>query len=212
MRSLPSILAGIVAGGVLHIICIFSIPQLAAQDAWSRLAAAMKHNVLVIADEKNGLKLPFTPPDVMTAYCLFDLAENNVIVKSPLPERAWSLTVSTRSGENFYLITGADSKKPGVRLLILRRDRLPDEASTEKTEEGDDQNIIVSPSETGIVAIRAPLRGESFRAETAGLLRNAGCEPQKPMEPVVATADPQEDEPSQMPAAERRRQRRHRRR
>ena len=105
--------------------------------------------------------LPFTPPDVLTAYCLFDLSGNNVIVKSPLPEGPWSLTVSTRSGENFYVVTGADAKKPEVRLLIIPQDRLPEEASTEKTEQGYDQNIIVSPSQTGIVAIRAPLRGES---------------------------------------------------
>ncbi len=131
--------------------------------------------------------LPFTSPDVVTAYCLFDISQHNVVITSPMPEAAWSLAVSTRTGENFYFATGADAKKPDIRVLIIPRDRLAEEASTEKTEEGDEQNIIVSPMSEGIVAIRAPLRGESFRGATLEQLKLARCEIQKPLDPVVAT-------------------------
>jgi len=212
MGRLPWILGGVVAGGILHVLCVFGIPLVAEGDAWTRLSALMKTNALVIADGKNGVRLPFTPPEMISAYCLFDLSENNVVVRAPLPEGPWSLAVSTRSGENFYLVTGADSKKPEVRLLILRRDRLPEEASTEKTEEGEDQNIIVSPSQTGIIAIRAPLRGESFRAQAIRELSEARCEIQKPLEPIVAAAEPQTAEPGENEEPRQRRTRRHRRR
>ncbi len=190
MESVPWVLAGLAAAGIVHILTVFSMPMLAERDAWTRLSASIKPNALVIADAKNGIHLPFTSPDVMTAYCLFDLSDNNVIVKSPLPEAPWSLTLSTADGENFYVVTGADAKKPEVRLLILRKDRLPEEASTEKSEEGDDQNIVVSPSQTGIVAIRAPLRGEVFRPLALERLKKARCEIQKPLEPVIAAAEP----------------------
>jgi uncharacterized membrane protein len=190
MEKLPWVIGGIVAAGIIHILCVFSIPMLAERDAWARLSSVMAPNVLVAGNGKSGPLLPFTPPDVVSAYCRFDLSANNVVVKSPLPEAAWSLTLSARSGENFYVVTGADAKKPEVRLLILRQDRLPEEASTEKTEEGDDQNIIVSPSETGIVAIRAPLRGESFRSAVMDELKKARCEVQKAIEPAVAVAEP----------------------
>ncbi len=212
MGSFPWILGGLVAAGVIHILCVFSIPLLAGRDAWERLSAVMKANALVIADGKTVPRLPFTSSDVVTAYCLFDLSKNNVIVKSPLPEGAWSLTVSTRSGENFYVVTGADAKKPDVRLLIIPHDRLPEEASTEKTEEGDEQNIIVSPSQTGIISIRAPLRGESFRALALGELHRARCEIQKPLEPLVATAEPAAAEPAGESENGRRHPRRRRRR
>jgi uncharacterized membrane protein len=196
MAKLPWIIGGLVAAGIIHILCVFSIPLLAERDAWGRLSSVMTPNVLVAGnDGKNGPLLPFSPPDVVSAYCLFDLSANNVIVKSPLPEGAWSLTLSARSGENFYVVTGADAKKPEVRLLILRQDRLPEEASTEKTEEGDDQNIIVSPSETGIVAIRAPLRGESFRAAVMDELKKARCAVQKTIAPIAAVAEPSAAEP-----------------
>ncbi|MFZ1108689.1 MAG: hypothetical protein WAN43_10150 [Rhodomicrobium sp.] len=189
MGNLPWIAGALVAGGILHILCVFGIPALAEHDAWSRLSASLKPNTLAIADGKTVAPLPYSSPDEITAYCLFDLSERNLLVRSPLPEGPWSLAISTRSGENFYVVTGADAKKSEARLLLIRRDRLSDEASTEKTEEGDDQNIVVSPSDAGVVAIRAPLRGESFRAQAMSELRKARCELQ-PMEPVVASAEP----------------------
>jgi len=211
MGNLPWAAGGIVAAGIIHILCVFSIPMLAEKDAWSRLASTLKPNALALADGEKVALLPFSPPDIVTAYCLFDVSNNNVIVKTPLGEPAWSLAVSTREGENFYLVTGADAKKPDVRLLILRRDRLPEEASTEKTETGDDQNIIVAPGDKGIVVIRAPLRGESYRATTLAELRKARCEPQKVLEPVVAAVEEPVAEPADV-QDDRRAPRRRRRR
>jgi uncharacterized membrane protein len=181
-------LAGAVAGGVIHILCVFGIPVLAEHNAWSRVAAALKPNTLTIADGKALAALPFSSPDVISAYCLYDISEHNVWVRAPLPEAPWSLAISARSGENFYLVTGADAKRSDARLLLIRRDRLSDEASTDKTEEGDDQSIVIAPSETGVVTIRAPLRGESFRAQAMSELKKARCEVQA-AEPVVAAVE-----------------------
>lgn len=186
MGTYPWVIGGFVAGGIIHILCVLGIPALAERDAWSRLSATMKPNTLVVADGKSGGGgLPFSPPDVISAYCLFDISERNVVVRSPLSDGPWSLAVSTPSGENFYLVTGADTKKSEARLILIRRDRLSEELATEKTEEGEDQNIVVSPSETGFVVIRAPLRGESFRAQALSDLKKARCNIQ-PLEPIVA--------------------------
>lgn len=182
-------IAGVVAGGVIHILCVLGIPPLAEHDAWSRLSASLKPNTLVVADGKAAPNLPFTLPDVVTAYCIFNLRERNLAVRSPLPEAPWSLAISTPAGENFYLVTGADAKKSEVRLLLIRRDRLSDEASTERTEEGEEQTIVVSPTDRGVIVIRAPLRGESFRAQAMSELQKAKCE-LKAVEPVVTVAEP----------------------
>jgi uncharacterized membrane protein len=197
MDKLPWVLAGLVAAGIIHILAIFSIPELATRDAWGRLSSVMKPNVLAISGEGNTPRLPFASPDAVTAYCLFDISKDNVVVRAPLPESAWSLSLSTRSGENFYLVAGADAKRPSVRLLIIPQHRLSREASTEKTEEGGEQSIIVSPSLTGIVAIRAPLRGESFRAQAMEELRKSRCDVQKRAEPLIAEAAPEVLQPSE---------------
>lgn len=209
---IPWATAGLVTGGIIHLLTVFGIPWLAENDAWNRLKSQMPSNTLAVYDEKSKFSLPFASPDVVHAYCLFDISERNVVVTSPLQDGPWSIAVSTRSGENFYVITGADAKKSEIRIIIIPRDRLAQEASTEKTEEGEDQNIIVSPTATGIVAIRAPLRGESFRVPTVEALNQARCEVQKPQEALIAAAASAEAPEAQAAPRLTRRLRRDRRR
>ncbi len=187
MDKLPWAVAGVFAAGIIHILTVFAIPTLAGHDAWGRLSAAMPLNTLAIADGETVPRLPFTAPDAVVAYCPFDITKGNLIVKSPLPEPAWSLSLTTRSGENFYLVTGADAKKRRARLLVLPHERLSEEASTE---EGGEQAIIVAPAKTGIVAIRAPLRGESFRARAMAEMRKARCEAVPRIAQAAAVVDP----------------------
>ncbi len=196
MANMSWIFGGIVVAGIVHIVTVFSVPLLAAGDAWTRLSIQTAPNKVLVEAAGSRAILPFTPSDILTAYCLFDLSDNNLVVKFPLNQPSWSLAVSSRSGENFYLVTGADVKKPDNRLLLIRRDRLVEEASTEKTNEGEDQNIVVSPENTGIIAIRAPLGGDSYRERTEEILGKARCDPQKPYEPAVASlSEPPPPEP-----------------
>ena len=111
MARLPWVLAGLIAAGIIHILVVFAIPGLASRDAWGRLSAAVKPNTLAIADGKTVPRLPFTSPDVATAYCLFDLSKGNLVVKSPLLDAAWSLTLSTRSGDK-QINTSCPTLKP----------------------------------------------------------------------------------------------------
>lgn len=189
MRGLlPTILAGIMMGCVLHIIAVFSLPYIAEKDAWTRLSLSLKTNEMALADE-NEIRLPFSWPDVVHAYCILDLSARNVVVTTPLLDATWSVAVSTEQAENFYLITGADAKRNTIRLLIVPRARLAQEESTERSEDGEEQNIVIAPSMRGVVAIRAPLRGESFRARTIEALKSAKCQEQAPFEAAVAAVE-----------------------
>jgi uncharacterized membrane protein len=189
LRSLlPTILAGAVMGGILHILTVIGLPYVAEKDAWNRLSSELSANRLVLADEK-GLALPFSSPDVVHAFCVLDLSRRNVVVTTPMLDPAWSVAVSTEHAENFYLITAADAKRNAIRLLIVPRERLAQEDSTERTDEGEEQDIVISPSVRGVVAIRAPLRGESFRARTLKALKEARCVEQLPLGSAVASAE-----------------------
>ncbi len=51
---IPWALAGLVAGGILHILGVFGVPWLSEKDAWARLATHLQPNVLALPDQKNG--------------------------------------------------------------------------------------------------------------------------------------------------------------
>ncbi len=179
MRTLwPWLVAALFCAGIIHILTVFGVPYVATRDAWARLSELSEENrMYVLPVAASETPLPFMAPDIAYAFCRFDLDEKNVLIETGLGDGTWSIAVSTRHGENFYFITGAEAKRRALRLLLVPRVRLAQEASTERSEEGEEQTIVISPDMTGLVVIRAPIRGPSFAADTVGSLQGAKCKP-----------------------------------
>jgi uncharacterized membrane protein len=186
----PWLIAAVFAGGIIHITAVLAVPYLATRDAWARLSKISTENqlhVLPVADDK--APLPFLAPDIAYAFCRYNLSRDNVMVHTALDDATWSIAVSGRHGENFYFISGAEAKRQELRLLLTPRSRLAEEVSTEHSEEGDEQIIVITPGTTGVVMIRAPLRGPSFAADTLTALRRAGCKTVPALDPKALAAE-----------------------
>jgi uncharacterized membrane protein len=178
LRMWPWLLASLFAAGVIHILAVFGVPFLASRDAWARLSQISSENrIHVLSVAASEAPLPFMAPDIAHAFCRYDLTKNNVLVKTALGDGTWSIAVSGRHGENFYFISGAEAKRRELRLLLVPRSRLSEEASTERSEEGDEQIIVITPAMQGLVVLRAPIRGPSFAADTVKALQGAECRP-----------------------------------
>jgi uncharacterized membrane protein len=179
MRALwPWLGASLFCAGVIHILAVFGVPYVASRDAWARLSAIAEVNSMyVMPVAASEAPLPFMEPDVAYAFCRYDLSKSNVSVTTKLGDATWNIAVSTRHGENFYFISGAEAKRRELRLLIVPRARLSEEVSTERSEEGEEQSIVIAPEMTGLVVLRAPIRGPSFAADTVNALQSAECKP-----------------------------------
>ena len=131
----------------------------------------------------------FLPKDV---YCFFG---EEIRIRSNSGEvldhirSVYRRFFSGRHGENFYFISGAEAKRRELRLLLTPRSRLSEEVSTEHSEQGDEQIIVITPGMTGVVVIRAPLRGPSFAADTLDALQHARCETVPALDPNAMGAD-----------------------
>jgi uncharacterized membrane protein len=186
----PWFLAALFCAGVIHVLTVFGVPYLATRDAWSRLSALSGQNQLYLLPiAAADTPLPFMAPDIAYAFCRFDLTAKNVSLQTQFGDASWSIAVSGRHGENFYFISGAEAKRRELRLLLVPRARLSEEASTERSEEGDEQIIVITPDMTGIAVIRAPVRGPSFAEDTIRLLQSAQCQPVIEQDPNVIAAE-----------------------
>jgi len=184
----PWLLAAVFCAGIIHVLTVFGVPFLATQDAWARLSGISENNrMYVLPVAASETPLPFMAPDIGYAFCRFDLRQQNVLVETALGDPSWSIAVSTRYGENFYFITGAEAKRRSLRLVLVPRSRLAQEASTELSIEGEEQIIVIVPGMEGLVVLRAPIRGPSFAAETVGALQGAECarQEEEPIDPAV---------------------------
>ncbi len=178
-------------GGIIHILAVFAIPVVAERDAWARLSAISTVNqIYVLPPVTEGTApLPMMAPDVSYAFCRFDLTKQNVLLRPVLADATWMVAIYTRYGENFYFLTGAEARRKDLRLLLVPRERLARETVTEKTEEGEEQIIVITPSLTGIVLVHAPVRGKAFAQRILEAMQDISCEPQKETDAQLLASD-----------------------
>jgi uncharacterized membrane protein len=109
-RSLLWVLAGIVLGGIIHLAVILSLPALANQGLWSRIAAMGAANRVVVLPaavpgEPNPLGLD---PELAHAACQIDLRKGPGFLRGVLPLAFWSVAVYGPTGTILYSTTNRD--------------------------------------------------------------------------------------------------------
>lgn len=122
-RTILWLLAGIVLGGVIHLVVILSLPSLAANAAWARvetLDALDKPVVLpaVLPGQANPLRLD---PELTYAICRMDLRRGAGIVRGELPLAFWSVAVYGRGGTVLYSTTNRDGIGQNLELGIFNQ-------------------------------------------------------------------------------------------
>jgi len=179
--SWTTILAGLVAAGVIHIVAVLGAPYLARQDAWGRLAQISDLNQLYVMPPgaPEIIPLPLAAPDMGYAFCRFDLSNGNVVFESRISGPVWSAAIHTRHGENFYVISGADIQRERIRMLLVPRERLATEASAELTVRGEEQIIVISPEMQGTITVRVPNPDKPYTQRTIAALQAARCGPEQ---------------------------------
>ena len=76
IRLLFTIIAGVLLGGVVHLVSVLALPRIATQDAYSRLTPMTRTNAvtpLALADPNNA-PMPFMDPAFAVAICRYDLS------------------------------------------------------------------------------------------------------------------------------------------
>lgn len=170
------VLAGAVAGGIVHIAIVFSTPFTAPGSAYQRLRDILPVNrVHVIQPQVSANQvLPFVQPDALYAMCRFDLAVDSLRVVATLPEPGWTLSLHSMQGDNFYAMAGQQKRTDVTFVVVPGGERGLDVGSAPRRLGGVDLQVM-SPTLEGVVVVRAPLKGLAYRQETEALLSRTAC-------------------------------------
>jgi uncharacterized membrane protein len=125
IRTLLWLVGGLLLGGVIHIIVILALPQLAEDTAWTRIAALDAKNDIVIlppvrAGEPNPLHLD---PELAYGVCQIDLNNGPAYLSGVLPDAFWSVAVYDHAGTVTYSTTNRDGIGQNVELGIFNADQ-----------------------------------------------------------------------------------------
>lgn len=176
IRWLIAILAGIVLGGIVHLVSVLVLPRVATKDAYSRLAPVTALNAtsqLPAAAPDNAL-LPFQDPAFATAVCRYDLSSGSIKLAVPVSPAYTSVTFYTRNDVAYYAINDRSAGRRVIELDLMtteQRAELPEDEEITAA----DRLIIESPTLTGLIMIKALASEPDLMPQARAALAAATC-------------------------------------
>jgi uncharacterized membrane protein len=179
IRVLFTILAGLLLGGIVHLVSVLALPRIATNDAYSRLAATTKLNAvspLPLADPNNE-PLPFMDPAFALAVCRYDLSGGSIKLTVPVSQAYTSVSFYTRNDVAYYAINDRSAGKKVIELDLMteaQHNDLPEEEDVTAA----DRLIIDSPTATGLIVMKALAPEPGLMPQAQASLAASSCKVQ----------------------------------
>ncbi len=189
IRLVLTILAGVLLGGIVHLVSVLALPRIASEDAYSRLVPLTKVNTvtpLPPADPANTL-MPYLDPAFALAVCRYDLSDGPIKLKVPVSLAYTSVSFYTRDEIAYYAINDRSAGKKVIELDLMteaQHNDLPEDENVTAA----DRLIIDSPGTTGLILLKA-------------LAAEPGLMPQAQSSLAAASCSVQSDQPDKQSAA-----------
>src|SRR6202034_3084583 len=189
IRLLFTILAGVLLGGVVHLVSVLALPRIATQDAYSRLAPMTKINAVTplhLADPNNA-PMPFMDPAFALAICRYDLSAGAVKLTGPVSQAYTSVSFYTRNDVAYYAINDRSAGRKVIELDLMteaQHAELPEDEDVTAA----DRLIIDSPTATGLIVLKALAAEPGLMPQAQASLAASGCKVQT--EPPAKQAEP----------------------
>jgi uncharacterized membrane protein len=177
--NVPLVAAALFASAILHILATLATPLLAPTSGYGRLAGELPQNAMQILApvSPEAQPLPFLSPDARYAICRFDTADGTVNLSAVLPEPGWVLSLFSPSGDNFFNSVAGPGRRPEVSVQLVPGEdawRTGGQINTDAVLTRD-TTLTITANE-GLAVIRAPDKGEAYRARAMADLKRARCQ------------------------------------
>ena len=156
IRLLFTIIAGVLLGGVVHLVSVLALPRIATQDAYSRLTPMTKENAVTALPlaEPNNAPMPFMDPAFAVAICRYDLSGGPLKLTVPVSQAYTSVSFYTRNEVAYYAINDRSAGRKVIELDLMteaQHAELPEDEEVTAA----DRLIIDSPTATGLIVLKA---------------------------------------------------------
>jgi uncharacterized membrane protein len=190
IRLLFTIIAGVLLGGVVHLVAVLALPRIATQDAYSRLTPMTKLNAVtpLAAAEPGTTPMPFMDPAFAVAVCRYDLSGGPIKLIVPVSQAYTSVSFYTRNEVAYYAINDRSAGRKVIELDLMteaQHAELPEEEDVTSA----DRLIIDSPTATGLIVMKALAAEPGLMPQAQASLAASSCKVQtEPPAPKQAEA------------------------
>ncbi len=185
IRLLATIIAGMVLGGIVHLVSVLALPRVASQDAYSRLVPIAPVNTITQlppAGPDNTL-MPFMDPAFASAVCRYDLSEGPIKLTVPISQSYTSVSFYTAEEIAYYAINDRSAGRKVIELDLMteeQHENLPKDEDVTAA----DRLIIDSPSTTGLILVKALAAEPGLMPQAQASLAAATCRVQTEPQPT----------------------------
>ena len=176
IRLLFTIIAGVLLGGVVHLVSVLALPRIATQDAYSRLTPMTKLNAvtpLPLADPTH-LPMPFMDPAFALAICRYDLSDGPIKLAVPVSQAYTSVSFYTRNEVAYYAINDRSAGRKVIELDLMTEAQHADLPEDEDVTAAD-RLIIDSPTATGLIVLKALAPEPGLMPQAQASLAASSC-------------------------------------
>src|SRR5919204_1678097 len=172
-------LGAFVLGGIVHLSTVLLLPSLATQDAYARVASIAPVNsvIPIPAPTPEKAVMPFMDPAFAVSVCRYDLARGPLKFSVPISQAYTSVSFYTRSDVAYYAINDRAAGRRVIELELMtaaQRAELPENEDITAA----DRLIVTSPTNTGLIVIRALAPEVGWVPAVRAALASAQCRPQ----------------------------------
>jgi uncharacterized membrane protein len=185
IRFVFTIVAGVLLGGLVHLVSVLALPRIASQDAYSRLTSMTELNAvtgLPLADPGNTL-MPYMDPAFATAICRYDLSAGPIKLAVPVSHAYTSVSFYTHSDVAYYAINDRSAGKKVIELNLMTEAQHADLPEDEDVTAAD-RLIIDSPTSTGLIVLKALAAEPGMMPQAQASLAAATCKVQTDAPPA----------------------------
>jgi len=168
--------------GLVHIVSIFALPELAQKDAFSRLSAftglTPPGQVSLLPAPLPGQEYaPFEDPALVQGVCLYDLDRGPLEFSAEIPsDELLTFSFRTRTGRVFYSMTDRAASHKKLDVIVLTAKQLESLEADDDGEELPQELRLTAPQKKGFVLINALVAFPSDRGNVEALIKAMTCE------------------------------------
>ncbi len=177
IRLILHIVAGLILGGLVHVVVVLGVPFFAPRDAWTQIGELGPHfrmNIIPAA-EPGRETLPLLDPALSHAVCRFDLDSGAVRLRARLPDTYWSVALFDRSGTNVYNLNDRAAEGRPIDMVIAGPEQVAQLRET-PTVASINAILIEWPTREGFALLRVFVPSSSLAPEVDAALNAATCE------------------------------------
>lgn len=185
MNALDRLLAALLWGlgvlavaGVTHIVAIFALPKVLANDSYVRIAQASKPAQLALLPQPRPGRqsIPFADPALVQAVCPFDLAQGGLRLHADVEgDRLLMLSFRSPEGQVFYSMTDLAAQQGKMDIVVLTPAQLE---SVEAEDDEDNPSLdlrLIAPETRGYAIVSALAARPGERAEAEERVAAVSC-------------------------------------